>query len=202
MAPVKKQKKNSENTNTRLKLVMRSGKVALGAKAPKEMVTPSQAKALKKEGYKLIVGPTVTWQRTSPQFPNKGGHYLEADGTKYTGTDGTAMSWDCSDIVSPLDLFVNKNFAAHTDDPACQNPAINQVDGTYMKLTPFPRNLAARGHFPGCFFNVFDGHDPSELNTTAGDISKLVVKDGLNNTKRATIDFKEKIGRASCRERV
>lgn len=123
------------------------------------------------EGYKLIVGPTVTWQRTSPQFPNKGGHYLEADGTKYIGTDGTAMSWDCSDIVSPLDLFVNTNFAAHTDDPACQNPAINQVDGTYMKLTPDPRNLAAGGHFPGCFFNVFDGHDPSELETTAGDIS-------------------------------
>jgi len=122
------------------------------------------------EGYKLIVGPTVTWQRTSPQFPNKGGHYLEADGTKYIGTDGTAMSWDCSDIVSPLDLFAGTNFAAHTDDPTCQNPPINQVDGTYMKLTPDP-GVAAGGLFPGCFFNVFDGHDPKELETTAGNIS-------------------------------
>ena len=34
--------------------------------------------------------------------------------------------------------------------------------------------------------------DLSDFFSTAGDISKLVVKDGLNNTKRATIDFKEK----------
>jgi RNA recognition motif-containing protein len=34
--------------------------------------------------------------------------------------------------------------------------------------------------------------DLTDFFSTAGDISKLVVKDGLNNTKRATIDFKEK----------
>jgi len=34
--------------------------------------------------------------------------------------------------------------------------------------------------------------DLTDFFSTAGDIEKLVVKDGLNNTKRATIDFKEK----------
>jgi len=118
------------------------------------------------DGHKLIVGPTVTWQRTSPQFPNKGGHYLDHDGTPYKGTDGTAMSWDCGDIVAPLDLLVQNNFSAHTDDWTCQNPALNQVDGTYMKLPP-GFNAKLPDKFPGCFFNVFDG--PSELETMAVD---------------------------------
>ena len=51
--------------------------VALGAKAPKEMVTPSQAKALKKEGYKLIGSHSAVklcrW--TKHQLRGRGGCY-------------------------------------------------------------------------------------------------------------------------------
>ena len=44
MAPIKKVKKNAENTNSRLKLVMRSGKVALGSKATIKCLRSTKAK--------------------------------------------------------------------------------------------------------------------------------------------------------------
>ncbi|GMH75161.1 hypothetical protein TrRE_jg12144 [Triparma retinervis] len=46
MAPIKKTKKNSENTNSRLKLVMKSGKASLGYKATLKALRASKAKLI------------------------------------------------------------------------------------------------------------------------------------------------------------
>jgi len=113
------------------------------------------------DGWKLIVGPTVTWERSAKQFPNKEWHYLRADGTPYSGEIG--QSWDCGDIIAPLNLIQN-NWSAHTDD--CK-AFVNEKNGMFMHIfadkAPF---------FPGCFFNSFD--DPTELTTYAADPQKAV----------------------------